>query len=52
MIKLVAIDVDDTLLNSQGKLLQFTTEVIKKAIARDIKVVLWTTISWCEAFFE
>lgn len=40
MIKLVAIDVDDTLLNSQGKLLQFTTEVIKKAIARDIKVVL------------
>lgn len=40
MIKLVAIDVDDTLLNSQGKLLQFATEVIKKAIARDIKVVL------------
>lgn len=40
MIKLVAIDVDDTLLNSQGELLQSTIEVVKKAVARDIKVVL------------
>ena len=40
MIKLVAIDVDDTLLNSQGRLLQSTIEVVKKAVSRDIKVVL------------
>lgn len=40
MIKLVTIDVDDTLLNSQGELLQSTIEVVKKAVARDIKVVL------------
>ena len=40
MIKLVAIDVDDTLLNSQERLLQSTIEVIKKAVERDIKVVL------------
>lgn len=40
MIKLVAIDVDDTLLNSQGRLLKSTIEVIKKAVERDIKIVL------------
>lgn len=40
MIKLVAIDVDGTLLNSQGKILESTKRTIQKAIKRNIKVVL------------
>lgn len=40
MIKLVAIDVDDTLLNSSGKLLPSTIKTIKKAVNNKIKVVL------------
>lgn len=40
MIKLVAIDVDDTLLNSNGKLMRSTIETIKKAINNKVKVVL------------
>lgn len=40
MIKLVAIDVDDTLLNSNGKLLESTSETIKKAVNNKVKVVL------------
>ncbi|WP_103752182.1 Cof-type HAD-IIB family hydrolase [Lactobacillus panisapium] len=40
MIKLVAIDVDDTLLNSNGKLLESTITTIKKAVNQQVKVVL------------
>lgn len=40
MIKLVAIDVDDTLLNSSGKLLESTIKTIKKAVSNNVKVVL------------
>ncbi|BDR60321.1 Cof-type HAD-IIB family hydrolase [Lactobacillus xylocopicola] len=40
MIKLVAIDVDDTLLNSQGKLLESTKRTIKQAVEQQVKVVL------------
>ena len=39
-IKLVTIDVDDTLLNSNGLLLDSTKEAIKQAIEQDVKVVL------------
>ncbi len=40
MIKLVAVDVDDTLLNSQGKILESSREAITKAISKNVKVVL------------
>ncbi|RHW53410.1 HAD family phosphatase [Lactobacillus bombicola] len=40
MIRLVAIDVDDTLLNSHGVLLESTKTVIKRAISQQVKVVL------------
>ncbi|RMC49729.1 Cof-type HAD-IIB family hydrolase [Lactobacillus sp. ESL0228] len=40
MIRLVAIDVDDTLLNSHGRLLESTKKVVKQALDREIKVVL------------
>ena len=38
MIKLVAVDVDDTLLNSQGKILESSREAITKAISKNVKV--------------
>lgn len=41
-IKLIAIDIDDTLLSSTGKLLTSTVETIKQATAAGIKVVLCT----------
>lgn len=40
MIKLVAIDVDDTLLNSKGELLASTIQVIGQAVNKGVKVVL------------
>lgn len=40
--KIVAIDVDDTLLNSKGEILDSTKVVIKKALEKGIKVVLCT----------
>ncbi|WP_297819477.1 Cof-type HAD-IIB family hydrolase [uncultured Lactobacillus sp.] len=40
MIKLVALDTDGTLLNSQNKILDSTKEVIKKALAQGVKIVL------------
>ncbi len=41
-IKLIAIDIDDTLLNSEGKLLPSTIAAVQKATAQGIKVVLCT----------
>lgn len=40
--KIVAIDVDDTLLNSKGEILDSTKVVIKKTLEKGIKVVLCT----------
>ena len=40
MIKLIAIDVDDTLLNSQNKITIQTKEVLQKALQMGIKIVL------------
>lgn len=40
MIKLVALDTDGTLLDSHEKILPSTKEVVKKALAQGIKVVL------------
>lgn len=40
MIKLVAIDTDGTLLNSQGEIQDSTKEAISKALDRGVKVVL------------
>ncbi|UQS82532.1 Cof-type HAD-IIB family hydrolase [Bombilactobacillus folatiphilus] len=42
MIKLVAIDVDDTLLTSQGTLLESTKQAVKQACQMGIKIVLCT----------
>lgn len=39
-IRLIAIDVDDTLLNSQGQLLASTIQTVKTALSQDVKVVL------------
>lgn len=39
-IKLVALDIDDTLLNSKGEILESTKKVISQALAQGIKVVL------------
>lgn len=39
-VKLVAIDTDGTLLNSQGEILDSTKEVVKKALDKGIKIVL------------
>ncbi len=39
-IKLIALDMDGTLLNSHGKILTSTKEAVKKALDRGIKVVL------------
>jgi len=39
-IKLIALDIDDTLLNSEGKLLDSTKVAVQKALAQGIKVVL------------
>lgn len=41
-IQLIAIDIDDTLLNSEGKLLPSTITAINRATAQGIKVVLCT----------
>lgn len=41
-IKLIAIDVDDTLLSSKQELLDSTIEVIQQALTKSIKVVLCT----------
>lgn len=38
--KLIAFDIDDTLLNSAGKILDSTKAAVKKALENDIKVVL------------
>ena len=40
MYKLVAIDIDGTLLNSEGRLTERTVETIRKVTNKDIKVVL------------
>jgi len=40
MIKLIAIDIDDTLLNSQSKITTATKEAIKTALQQGIKIVL------------
>lgn len=40
MIKLIAIDTDGTLLNSQGEIQASTKEAISKALDRGVKVVL------------
>ena len=40
MIKLIAIDIDDTLLNSDEQLTNKTIETIEKCIADDIKIIL------------
>lgn len=40
MIKLIALDIDDTLLNSEGKILVSTKVALKKALENGIKVVL------------
>lgn len=39
-IKLVALDIDDTLLNSHGEVLVSTKQAIKTALDREIKIVL------------
>lgn len=39
-IKLIAIDIDDTLLNSAGKILSSTRKVLQKALSQGVKVVL------------
>lgn len=39
MIKLIAIDTDGTLLNSQGEIQASTKEAISKVLERDVKVV-------------
>lgn len=39
-IKLVALDIDDTLLNSHGEILDSTQQAIKTALDRGIKIVL------------
>lgn len=39
-IRLIALDIDDTLLDSKGKLLPNTVATIKAAIANGVKVVL------------
>lgn len=41
-IKLVAIDIDDTLLNSKGELLSSTINAVKSVMEHNIKVVLCT----------
>ena len=40
MIKLVALDTDGTLLNSQNKILDSTKQVVKKALEQGVKIVL------------
>jgi len=40
MYKLIAIDIDGTLLNSNGEISKENKEAIKKAIEKDVKVVL------------
>lgn len=40
MIKLIATDIDDTLLNSRGELLPSTVDAVRAAVARGVKVVL------------
>lgn len=41
-IKLIALDIDDTLLDSKGKLLASTKAAVQKALAQGIKIVLCT----------
>jgi len=41
-IKLIALDIDDTLLNSKGELLDSTKSAVQKALTQGIKVVLCT----------
>ena len=40
MYKLIAIDIDGTLLNSYGEISKENKEAIKRAIEKDIKIVL------------
>ncbi|KRN99341.1 Cof-type HAD-IIB family hydrolase [Companilactobacillus kimchiensis] len=40
MIKLIAIDIDDTLLNSHGKITAATKKALQKALQQGIKIVL------------
>ena len=42
MYKLIAIDVDGTLVTDEKKLTQKTIEVIKEALKKDIKIVIST----------
>lgn len=42
MIKLIAIDIDDTLLSSKHDLLPTTIDTIQTALAQRIKIVLCT----------
>ena len=46
MYKFVAIDIDGTLLNSVGELTHHTTETIRKATAKGVKVVLTSRKSY------
>jgi Predicted hydrolases of the HAD superfamily len=39
-IKLIALDIDDTLLNSKGKITEATKQALDKALDQGIKVVL------------
>ncbi|APX73232.1 Cof-type HAD-IIB family hydrolase [Companilactobacillus allii] len=41
-VKMIAFDIDDTLLNSDGKILNSTKQAVTKALAKGIKVVLCT----------
>ncbi|WP_412989555.1 Cof-type HAD-IIB family hydrolase [Pediococcus siamensis] len=41
-IKLIALDIDDTLLNSSGEILPSTVTAVKRAVEQGIKVVLCT----------
>jgi HAD-superfamily hydrolase, subfamily IIB len=40
MIKLIALDIDDTLLNSQSKITEATKQALQKALQQGIKIVL------------
>lgn len=41
-IKLIALDIDDTLLNSKGEILPSTIAAVHDALAQGIKIVLCT----------
>lgn len=48
-IELIAIDVDDTLLNSKHELTEHTEKAIKAAIAQGVKVMLATGKTWASS---